>query len=155
MYKYKEMLKLAQSKGFADEKKMWKCVESLDPILDMVAMEHPEEFDEWMVKQHEIMFGPHFNHEIASDSLNEIFYTDKNGVRKFGPHWTSEEILDATKNFKFPEGTTDDDKWVAFNVWYADLNRDMPDDMIIRTAHRFFFNDEDAAEGKIWRYMNM
>ena len=56
---------------------------------------------------------------------------------------------------QFPSGTTDDDKWVAFNVWYADLNRDLSEDLIIKTAHRFFFADEDAPEGKIWHYVNM
>lgn len=61
MYKYKEMIELAQSKGLADEKKMWKSIASLEPMLEMFADEHPEEYDEWIAKQHEIMFGPHYD----------------------------------------------------------------------------------------------
>lgn len=155
MNKFKEMIEMAKRKGLADEKKMWQSIENLDQMIAVFANEHPEDYEKWLNKQYVIMFGPHFNHEMANDALNEIFYTDKNGVKKFGPHWSCEEVLDATKNMQFPSGTTDDDKWVAFNVWYADLNRDLSEDLIIKTAHRFFFADEDAPEGKIWHYVNM
>ena len=155
MYKYKEMIELAQSKGLADEKKMWQSVESLEPMLETFAEEHPEEYDAWMAKQHEIMVGPHFNHELAEEALENITYTDRTGAKKIGPHWTQQEILDATRNLPFPEGTSDGDKWVAFNVWYADLNRDLNDEQILKTAYRFFFDDEDGVPGKIWHYMKM
>ena len=155
MYKYKEMIELAQSKGLANEKKMWQSVESLEPMLEILADEHPEEYDAWMAKQHEIMFGPHFCYALAEEALADITYTDRQGAKKVGPHWTIQEVVDATRQMHFPEGTTDADKWVAFNVWYADLGRDLDDSQILRTAYRFFFADEDAKPGKVWRYMKI
>ena len=154
MYKYKEMIELAQSKGLADEKKIWKSVVSLEPILETFAEEHPEEYDEWIAKLHEILFGPHYDHELAQDALENITYTDKNGTKQIGPHWKLYEIIEATRGMSHPEGVTDYDKWVAYNVWYSDLSRELDDSTILKTANRFFFNDEDGPTGKIWKYMH-
>lgn len=45
------------------------------------------------------------------------------------------------------------DKYVAFNAFYSDMCQILEDDMILKAAYKFFFQDEDAAQGKIWKYM--
>lgn len=36
---------------------------------------------------------------------------------------------------------------------YSDLCTVLDDDSVIKTAHRFYFLDEDAPQGKIWIYI--
>lgn len=42
---------------------------------------------------------------------------------------------------------------MAFNSYYADMNKEHDDETILKDAFRFYFADEDAPEGKIWKYM--
>ena len=64
------------------------------------------------------------------------------------------EVREATKTMVFPQGTTDCDKYVAFNSTFSDLCKVVDDERIIlKIAHQFWFADEDAPEGKIWIYM--
>ena len=54
----------------------------------------------------------------------------------------------------FPQGTTDCDKYVAFNATFSDLCKIVDDERtILKIAHQLWFCDEDAPEGKIWIYM--
>lgn len=53
----------------------------------------------------------------------------------------------------FPNGTTEWDKYVAFNSFYSDLCLVFSTEEIIKAAYRFFFQDEDAGAGKVWNYM--
>ena len=54
----------------------------------------------------------------------------------------------------FPQGTTDCDKYVAFNATFSDLCKVVDDERtILKIAHQFWFADEDAPDGKIWIYM--
>ena len=64
-------------------------------------------------------------------------------------------IEEATKGLEFPEGTTEWDKFVAYNSFYADTCAVLSDGEILKAAYEFYFNDEDyGLEGsKIWRYM--
>lgn len=95
----------------------------------------------------------HFNQRSAEDAVKRIWYTTKDGTEHHGAHWTLEQILQATKDLEFDECVTDYDKFVAFNVAYADLCKTLSNELIIETAYAFFFEDEDAPCNKIWRYM--
>jgi hypothetical protein len=62
--------------------------------------------------------------------------------------------VSATRNRSFPEGATDYDKWVAYNAAYADFCKQCSDSEILNIAYLFYFADEDAPDGKVWKYMN-
>lgn len=95
----------------------------------------------------------HFDEEKAKAVVSHIHYTDKSGTKHEGAHWTPEQIETATAQMKFPEGTTKWDKYVAFNSFYADLCRVLDEPMIIKAAHAFYFDDEDAPKGKVHKYI--
>lgn len=95
----------------------------------------------------------HFDEEKAKMAVARIHYADKSGVKHEGAHWTPEQVESATAQMKFPEGTSKWDKYVAFNSFYADLCRVLDEPMIIKAAHAFYFDDEDAPDGKVWRYV--
>lgn len=106
-----------------------------------------------MREQHELFYGPHYNEDFAMYDVSGISYIGKSGDRRTGAHWTKDDIESATKGMSFPSGTTIWDKYVAFNAFYSDMCQLLEDDIILKAAHKFFFQDEDAAQGKIWKYM--
>lgn len=107
-----------------------------------------------IVKVKEKEAACHFNEEAAKKAVSGIRYTDKSGVEHGGAHWTPEQIEIATASMKFPEGTTKWDKYVAFNSFYADLNKVFDEAAILKAAYSFYFGDEDAPAGKIKKYID-
>lgn len=150
----KNMFKEAEARGLASKDVMWRSVEAIDEMLDIMREEHPSEYKDIMRCQHEIIFGPHYNEEYAKCDIEHISYIGKDGAKHTGGHWTKEQVVSATQGLNFPQGTTDCDKWVALNAMYADLCLELDEQKIISCAHRFYFKDEDAPDGKIWVYMN-
>lgn len=150
----KKILHDAKKAGLSNEQKMWKSIDAMSEVLAILEDEHPDEYWDMMRCQHEIMFGPHYNEDFANHDLSNVHWTSKDGKMHNGAHWSKEQVVDAVKGMPFPSGTTDCDKYVAFNVFYADLCKDMEEADILKHAHAFYFADEDAPEGKIWRYMN-
>lgn len=99
---------------------------------------------------------PHSNHydeASAIDAVERIYYTDDEGKEHNGPHWDIDDIREITAKQKFKEHVTDWDKYVALNYAYADFNKIMSPEMIAVAAYAFFFDDEDAPEDKIYRYV--
>jgi len=136
---YKDLIKNAKANGVASEKAMWQSVDNLNDVLCVIKEEHPEMYMAFMRKQHESLYGPHYDRHFADADVEKIRYTNASGEKKSGAHWNMDQILDATKSMPFPQGTTPWDKYVAFNSFYA--------------AFRFYFADEDAPVGKVWEYM--
>ena len=94
-----------------------------------------------------ITVGTEANRALAS-------LIDASGNALEGPHWTKAQILSATSALEFPKGTTDCDKYVAFNAAYADFCKKFSEEQIIYIAYLFYFKDEDwKSEGKVWSYM--
>lgn len=148
------MIKQAQKDGRASEDVMWKSVARIETLLEAIKDCHPQEYWDFLRKTHEDMYGPHYDSEYAEYDLSKLHYTDQAGKENRGPHWTKSEVLSATANMTFPEGTTDCDRYVAFNVAYSDFCRKFNDSDVLSIGYLFFFNDEDfEGEGKVWRYM--
>lgn len=153
---YKEMIELAQSKGLTSEQKMWQSVDDLDEILCRVKAEHPEMYWSFMRKQHGVLYGGHYSEEFAEHDVKCLMYKDEDGKEHHGAHWSREQIMHATEGKTFPQGTTDCDKWVAYNVIYSDLNRVLSEEKMLEVAYEFFFRDDDfdySNGSKIWHYM--
>lgn len=149
-----DMLSEAKSKGLATQEKMWESINAMYDVLAIVEEEHPKEYWKMMRCQHEIIYGCHYDEVFAKHDVAKIRYTGREGVKHAGEYWTKEQVLDATKNFTFPQGVTEWDKYVAFNVCRADMCQVLDDATIIKTCFQFFFKDEDGpVEGKIWKYM--
>lgn len=98
----------------------------------------------------------HFCEKTAKLALKGLKYTDSNGITHSEPKWSAQMIEEATKGLEFPEGTTEWDKYVAYNSFYADTCAVLTDGDILKAAYEFYFNDEDyRLDGsKIWYYMN-
>lgn len=155
--KYKEMLEEAKQKGLASEKTMWDSIDDIEEMLCYMQHEHPEKYWRFMRNQHAIMWKNHYSEEFAEHDISHIKYKDKEGKEHSGGHWTKDQVLSATSNKNYPPGTTDCDKWVAYNVMYADLAKVLDEPHILEVAYTFFFADDDfdyAKGGKVWKYMS-
>jgi hypothetical protein len=104
----------------------------------------------------EKLYGKHYSEESAMRDVFKMHYTDASGKEYHGPHWTVEQVESVTTGKQFPDGTTKYDKFVAYNAFYADLCKVLPEEHILKAAYAFWFADEDwKGEGKIWEYMSM
>lgn len=153
MKQYSEMLEEAKNAGLTNEKIMWKSIAGVSEMLQLVKRDHPEMYWEFMREQHGILYGNHYNESFAIHDVSMIRYTDRMGKKCEGPYWTLEQIESATKGMAYPAGTTKWDKYVAFNGFYADTCTVLEEEQTIKAAHKFYFMDEDAPQGKIWLYM--
>jgi hypothetical protein len=153
MKQYSEMLEEAKNAGLTNEKIMWKSIAGVSEMLQLVKRDHPEMYWEFMREQHGILYGNHYNESFAIHDVSMIRYTDRMGKKCEGPYWTLEQIESAAKGMAYPAGTTKWDKYVAFNGFYADTCTVLEEEQIIKAAHKFYFMDEDAPQGKIWLYM--
>lgn len=147
------MFREAKEKGVANESKMWESVAALGPAMEILEREHPDVYWQMMRKQHEILWGPHYDEEFAEYYVAQLHWTGKDGQKHNGAHWSKQQVVDGTAGMTFPQGTTDCDKYVAFNSFYSDMCQEMEEGALLKAAHRFYFADEDAPAGKIWRYM--
>lgn len=148
-----QMFRQAKEKGVANESKMWESVAALDPAMEILEREHPDEYWQMMRRQHEILWGPHYDETFADYDVDQLTWTGKDGQKHHGAHWSRQQVMDATAGMTFPQSTTDCDKYVAFNSFYSDMCQELDEATILKAAHRFYFQDEDAPAGKIWRYM--
>ena len=152
--KYSEMILDAKAKGLTSEQVMWESVEDVEKLLCKMKEEHPKEYWMFLRKQHGRLYKNHYTEDFAEHDVSKLMWTDKEGKRHEGGHWTREQDKEATKTMVFPQGTTDCDKYVAFNATFSDLCKVVDDERtILKIAHQFWFADEDAPEGKIWIYM--
>ena len=150
---YKDMIRDAKANGVASDKAMWQSVDTLSDMLCILRDEHPDEYWHFMRKQHSILYGNHYDRNFAEMDVEGIRYTGPSGEKRTGAHWTADQIEEAARGMSFPSGTTKWDKYVAFNSFYADMCMVCDDAQSLKGAHRFYFADEDAPQGKIWVYM--
>lgn len=153
---YKKMIQEAQAKGLASEKTMWQSVESVDILLARVKDENPALYWEFIRHEHGIIFNGHYGEEFAEYDVFNLYYKDKEGKEHHGAHWSKEEIKSATASLTFPTGTTECDKYVAFNVMYSDICKHADDGEVLKIGYAFFFDDDDydyKKGAKIWHYM--
>ena len=152
---YRKMVEHARQAGLATEKTMWESIDSFSELLEELREAHPDMYWDFMRKQHGLMYHNHYDEPFAMYDVAQMRYTGKNGEKHSGPHWTAEQIEQATSAMKFPQGTTKWDKYVAFNAAYADLSRGFEDPDILKAGHLLYFADEDwGSDTKIWEYMS-
>lgn len=154
---YIELVKEAKENGTWNEKTMWCAVESISAMLEKLKDEDPKGFWAFMREQHGILSGGHYDEKFAMHDVSQIKYTDKEGKSHNGVYWTVEQTNEATKGIALPVGVTPWDVYVALNIMYSDLCKEMDAAQIVKTAYLFFFADEDWTEKgsatKVWDYM--
>lgn len=150
----KEEIKSARQRGMSADKLLEIMTCTFDTMLESMEDSNPEVYESVIHEVHEKISGPHYDKAWADIDTQNLVYTNRDKEHATGPHWTMDQILEATRGKQFPSNTTDWDKYVAYNATYADFCTKFDDQQILDIAYLFYFADEDwTSEGKIWRYM--
>lgn len=145
------MVDSAKAAGNTNERMMWESIDSFSELLEEIREAHPQLYWDFMRKQHGIMHHGHYGEAFALYDVSKLMYTDKNGMKHVGAHWTIEQIETATAGMRFPAGVTKWDKYVAFNAAYADLCKVLDEEEILKAGHALYFADEDwGSDTKVW-----
>ena len=151
---YKKMIE-DYAKNGGSEAKMWESVAITAEMFDYIKETNPEKYECFMRKQHEILYGKHYDESLAMYEVEKMHSTGADGTKRQGAYWTAEQIEKAMEGMTFPKGTTKWDKFVAFNAFAHDLGRKFDDAQILDAAYLFWFADEDwKSSGKVWDYMS-
>lgn len=131
------------------------CVSKFYSLSTVPMDERPKKFWAMVRTEYGTFCEQHYDDLLAQRDIAKLEYTDSNGTKHKGAHWTCEQVEEATRGKSFSEGVTKWDKYVAYNVVYSDLCRVLTESQILSVAYTFFFDDEDfEGENKIWTYMS-
>ena len=150
---YKKMIETYAKNGGSEEK-MWESVAITAEMFDYIKETDPEKYECFMRKQHEILYGKHYDEVLALYEVEKMHSTGADGVKHHGAHWSVEEVEAATADKTFGKSVTKWDKYVAYNATWHDFNKKFEDDKLLCAAYLLWFADEDwKTAGKIWDYM--
>ena len=160
---YRKMLEDGKAKGVTTEKMMWQGVEDVEVLLDIIKDEHPDLYWRFIKRQHEHLFGCHYNENFGMWRIEQMHYKDKQGVVHHAPHWTKDQHKAAYESVKakIPSSYNMYDFAVALEAEYSDLvclykqwwpeaTEAQIETKIIESAVNYL-NDDDDPECKVWR----
>ena len=135
-------------------------MKALDMILFWANMNYHPVYEQYLVEAYEEENGPHFDEKHARECVDKMWHTE-DGVQVCGEHWSIDkvkEVIETYRQFMMKEDTCWD-AYVALHMWWHDLGRNYArrgeNEALVEDACVWAFMDEDAVEGKIWRYMHI
>ena len=156
------MIDEARTKGLTSEKIMLASIADVEELLEDIKEAHEDLYWKFIKKQHEHLFGHHYNETFGQWRVEQMFFKDKQGNVHHAPHWTKEQHKAAYESVKskIPASYNWCDFAVALEAQYADticLYRmwwpeatDAQLDAKVIEATVNFLNDDDNLEGKVW-----
>lgn len=156
---YKSMVTDARKSGKGTEKTMEASVAHVSELLESIREVHPELYWKFLREEHALMYDNHYTEDFARWDVSQMFHTeDEEEIR--GEYFSMaqadkvarEHKIDCVPDVYVAINANYHDKVRLFSKWFEDS-----DDIatrIVADAVAFYFEDEDAKEGKIWRYIN-
>lgn len=123
---------------------MERLSDMLEDTLEIIKQYDEDCFKEYEIELYKMAYGTHLNKEMAEDIVNKM--------RPYGMRWSMKE----TENLQRQRGIEDIEKadfYVVINSAYNDYKDIFGED--VEGYIRFtidFINDEDAKEGKVFKY---
>ena len=144
-------------KGASNEK-MKELTMILSDFLAPMKKVHKEKYWSLMRDVFGLLNDGHYDDKFSMHDVENIEYTDKQGVKRHGGYWTLEQAEEAMKKVQLLPDVNKYDFWVAINLSYSDLCKVLDDEQILKSACAFWFKDEDWSNGnksttKVWDYM--
>ena len=115
-----------------------------------------------------MLSGGHFDEEHAMEAVSKMYYTDKDGAKRYAPYWTIpqvEEVYESVKE-EIPEAYNEWDFFVVmqmqkadlcplFQKWWPNATPEQMDEKFAQSAVNWL-NDEDNPYGekKAWGYLH-
>lgn len=131
---------------------------AIEQILYWASVNYHPLYEQYILEEYEGKNGPHFDREHAEKVVVCMYHIGEDGRKVTGEAWSVDDARQAAGPYwsEMEKGTTDYDVYVALNMWQHDLgcnyvNRSK--DELVEDALTWAFMDDDAEEGKLWRYM--
>lgn len=138
-------------------------MKAIKELLHKAEVDNPELYYRAKHELHEMEYGANFNEKLAMHDVSRFVSTDLAGNKRKGEYWNINQVKNVYENNKAKLTKADAnvyDLYVALHIWYHDLscnykkrNPSNYENDIIEDAITFFFCDEDAKYGKVWRYV--
>ena len=131
-------------------------------MMNWVKENNPDLY--WRVKseEHAESFGDHYDEDFARYDVESMYHILADGTKRRGEHFTPEQAKEVMDRYakELDKKVTMWDFYVAINMWWHDLcynykdrDKENYEEQIIDDAVTWSFFDDDAQDGKIWRYM--
>lgn len=159
---YKKMIDEARAKGLTSEKIMLSSIADVEELLQTIKGDHEDVYWKFIKKQHEYLFGCHYNEMFGEWRIEQMFYKDKSGNVHHAPHWSKDDYkstYDVVKS-KIPSSynwwdfavTLEmlySDNICLYKSWWPDITQEQLDAKVIDSAVNYL-NDDDDHDCKIW-----
>ena len=140
----------------ASDAKMKELTMVLDGFFERLKDAHREKYNYLMREVFGVLNNHHYDEHYAQKDISCMEYTDKEGKKRKGGHWTLEEADEQYKKMQIPSSVNRFDWWVGINATYADLCTALDEESILKSAYLFWFKDEDwLGDTKIFDYFTL
>ena len=159
---YKKMIDEARTKGLTSEKIMLASIADVEELLEDIKEAHEDLYWKFIKKQHEHLFGCHYNESFGMWRIEQMFYKDKQGNVHHAPHWTKEQYKAAYDKVKsqIPASYNCWDLAVTlemnftdsinlYRAWWPEATQEQLDTKVVESAINYL-NDDDDPDCKIW-----
>lgn len=159
---YIKMIEEARAKGLTSEKIMNASIADVQKLLGKVK-EDNEALYWWFIKrQHERMFGCHYNEAFGVWRIEQMHYKDKAGSVHHAPHWTKDQYMTAYESVKSKLSSAYNcwdfavtlemlysDNICMYRAWWEGATEEQLEAKVVEAAVNYL-NDDDDPDGKIW-----
>lgn len=162
MSMYIKMIEEARAKGLTSEKIMNASIADVQDLLDQIKGAHEDLYWRFIKKQHEHMFGCHYNENFGMWRIEQMHYKDKAGSIHKAPHWTKDQYKTAYESVKSKLPATYNcwdfavtlemlysDNICMYKAWWPDAADDVLEGKVVDAAINYL-NDDDDTDCKIW-----
>jgi len=131
-----------------------------DMILYWASVNYHPLYERYILEEYEKENGCHFNEEYARKAVEGMYSICESGEKHRGEHWSIDEVRSAISRYDIGEENTIWDAYVALNMWWHDLHTRYKkhyssyEEYLIEDAVTWAFCDDDAPEGKVWKYIH-
>ena len=159
---YIKMIEEARSKGLTSEKIMNASISDVEQLRHDIKDEHEELYWRFIKRQHEHLFGCHYNEVFGMWRIEQMHYKDKAGNVHHAPHWTKEQYKTAYESVKAKLPATYNcwdfavalesqyaDTICLYKVWWPEATEAQLDAKVVEATVNFL-NDDDNMECKVW-----
>lgn len=157
------MIEEARAKGLASEKIMNHAIDDVQELLCNIKEAHPDLYWTFIRRQHERMFGSHYNEAFALWRIEQMHYKDKAGTEHHAPHWTKDQYKTAYEAAKAKLPPTYNcwdfavtlemlysDDICLYRRWWPEATEEELEGKVVEASVNYL-NDDDDMESKIWK----
>ena len=162
---YYDLLKeYATGKG---EKTMWITAQRVSDFIKPMKEAHPDKYWKFMKDTYADMCGKHYNENFAMWQIEQMHFKDKKGEVHHAPHWTKDQYKSAYESIKSKLKNPSYNMWdfavtlemlysdniCMYREWWADATNEILEKKVVEASVNYL-NDDDDADGKIWKRFN-